>query len=64
MKLDQNNQIKLMQRLRYIAEKHTDDITANAASDLAFRMESMSGIVDVTTWDDIDQQMVDYALTI
>ena len=64
MKLNIKNQQNLMQRLRYIAEKHPDDVTANIASDLAFRMENMKDVVDTATWTDTDQAMVDYAVSI
>jgi len=64
MKLDIRNQQNLMQRLRFIAEKHPDDVTANTASSLAFRMESMKDIVDTSKWDDVDQDIADYAISL
>lgn len=64
MKLDIRNQQNLMQRLRYIAEKHPDDVTANYASDLAHRMEAMKDVVDTSTWSEIDQRIANYAVTI
>ena len=53
-----------MQRLRYIAEKHPDDVTANVASDLAHRMEAMKDIVDTSTWNETDQAIANYAVTL
>ena len=53
-----------MQRLRYIAEKHPDDVTANTASSLAFRMESMKDVVDTSTWDETDRAIADYAISL
>jgi hypothetical protein len=64
MKLDIRNQQNLMQRLRFIAEKHPDDVTANTASSLAFRMESMKDIVDTSKWNDVDQDIADYAISL
>lgn len=64
MKLNLQNQQNLMQRLRYIAEKHPDDVIANTASSLAFRMESMKDIVDTSKWDETDQAIADYAISI
>lgn len=64
MKLNQKNQQNLMQRLRYIAEKHPDDVTANIASDLAHRMEAMKDIVDTSTWNETDQAIANYAVTL
>ena len=64
MKLDIRNQQNLMQRLRFIAEKHPDDVTANTASSLAFRMESMKDIVDTSKWNDVDQEIADYAISL
>ena len=64
MKLNQKNQQNLMQRLRYIAEKHPDDVTANIASDLAHRMEAMKDVVDTSTWNETDQAIANYAVTL
>ena len=64
MKLNLKNQQNLMQRLRYIAEKHPDDVTANTASSLAYRMESMKDIVDTSTWDAADQDIANYAISL
>ena len=64
MKLNLKNQQNLMQRLRYIAEKHPDDVTANTASSLAYRMESMKDIVDTSTWDAVDQDIANYAISL
>jgi hypothetical protein len=41
MKMNLKNQQNLIQRLRYIAEQHPDDIFANTASSLAYRMEAI-----------------------
>ena len=64
MKLNLKNQQNLMQRLRYIAEQHPDDVTANTASSLAYRMESMKDIVDTSKWDDVDQDIANYAISL
>ena len=64
MRLDIKNQQNLMQRLRFIAEKHPDDVTANTASSLAYRMESMKDIVDTATWDETDRAIADYAIAL
>ena len=62
MKLNLQNQQNLMQRLRYIAEKHPNDVTANTASSLAYRMEAMKDIVDTSKWDAADQDIANYAI--
>jgi hypothetical protein len=64
MRLDIKNQQNLMQRLRFIAEKHPDDVTANTASSLAFRMESMKDVVDTATWNETDQDIANYAIAL
>ena len=64
MKLDIKNQQNLMQRLRYIAEKHPDDVTANYASDLAYRMEAMKDVVDTSSWSETDQRLINYAVSL
>ena len=64
MKLDIRNQQNLMQRLRFIAEKHPDDVTANTASSLAYRMEAMKDVVDTSKWDETDRAIADYAISI
>ena len=64
MKLNLQNQQNLMQRLRYIAEKHPDDVTANTASSLAYRMEAMKDVVDTSKWDAVDQDIANYAISL
>ena len=64
MKLNLQNQQNLMQRLRHIAEKHPDDVTANTASSLAYRMEAMKDVVDTSKWDETDRAIADYAISI
>jgi hypothetical protein len=64
MRLDIKNQQNLMQRLRFIAEKHPDDVTANTASDLAYRMEAMKDIVDTDKWAQVDQDIANYAIAL
>jgi hypothetical protein len=64
MKLNLKNQQNLMQRLRYVAEKHPDDVIANTASSLAYRMEAMRDVVDTAKWDDTDQEIANYAIAL
>jgi hypothetical protein len=64
MKLNLKNQQNLMQRLRYVAEQHPDDITANTASSLAYRMEAMKDVVDTDKWEQVDQEIASYAIAL
>ena len=64
MKLNLKNQQNLMQRLRYVAEQHPDDVTANTASSLAYRMEAMRDVVDTAKWNDTDREIANYAIAL
>jgi hypothetical protein len=64
MKLNLKNQQNLMQRLRYVAEQHPDDIIANTASSLAYRMEAMKDVVDTDKWEQVDQEIASYAIAL
>ena len=64
MKLNLKNQQNLMQRLRYVAEKHPDDVIANTASSLAYRMEAMRDVVDTAKWEQVDQEIASYAIAL
>lgn len=67
MKLSVQNLQQIMQLLRNVAEVDANDTIANAASDLAFRLESAGTSVfdmpmNFAQWTPVDQATVEYAI--
>jgi hypothetical protein len=67
MKLTTANLQQIMQYLRNTAEVDPNDVIANAASDLAYRLEGagtsvFNMLLDFNTWSDSDQRTAKYAI--
>jgi hypothetical protein len=67
MKLSTSNLQQIMQYLRNVAEVDPNDDIANAASDLAYRLEGAGTSVfnmgmDFTEWSVLDQETAKYAI--
>lgn len=54
----------VMQRLRDIAESHESDVIANAAANLASRLESVNAPFgyDINNLSDVDRQLISFAM--